>query len=128
MINDSIERLRAALKMSGFTKRALAKRASIHPNTLLGCEGEDWNPTLATLRAIDVHLPTWQQIAANALPDWVMQADAPECHGADACASDGEATGETGVHIATDSAPLPPPSTGQSGAMSRDNSHEGIAV
>lgn len=57
MVTNMVERLRAALKEPGFTKRALAEKAGIHPNTLLGCEGADWNPTLATLKAIEPHLP-----------------------------------------------------------------------
>lgn len=57
MVTDMIERLRAALRQPGFTKKDLARKASLHPNTLLGCEGADWNPTLATLKAIEPHLP-----------------------------------------------------------------------
>lgn len=57
MISDTIERLRDALKRPGFTKKLLAEKASIHPNTLLGCESDNWNPTLSTLRAIEPHLP-----------------------------------------------------------------------
>lgn len=73
MVNDTIHRLRAALNMSGFTKKALAKQCSLHANTLLGCEGDAWNPTLATLRALDAALPTWEQIANGALPIWAQK-------------------------------------------------------
>lgn len=57
MVTDTIEQLRRALKTPGFTKKALAEKAGLHPNTLLGCEQEDWNPTANTLRAIEPHLP-----------------------------------------------------------------------
>ena len=57
MVDDIVTRLRAALQAPGFTKRALAAKAGLHHNTLLGCEKPDWNPTLATLRAIEPHLP-----------------------------------------------------------------------
>lgn len=66
MVNDTIERLRAALKQPSFTKRALAKKAEIHPNTLLGCESDEWNPKLATLRAIEPHLPSDEPLDAVA--------------------------------------------------------------
>lgn len=58
MVTETIEQLRAALRLPGFTKKSLAKAAGIHPNTLLGCEREDWNPTANTLKAIEPHLPT----------------------------------------------------------------------
>ncbi|MGL4834317.1 MAG: hypothetical protein ACRCXH_07900 [Shewanella sp.] len=57
MVTDTIRQLRIALRQPGFTKRKLAKDAKIHPNTLLGCERDDWNPTANTLRAIEPHLP-----------------------------------------------------------------------
>jgi DNA-binding XRE family transcriptional regulator len=57
MVDDTIERIRAALKMPGFTKKSLAKVAGIHRMTLQGCEEPGWNPTAATLRAIEPHLP-----------------------------------------------------------------------
>ncbi|WP_374139452.1 helix-turn-helix domain-containing protein [Sphingomonas sp.] len=56
MVNDTIQRLRAALKRPGFTKLRLAADAGIHRNTLLGCESDDWNPSANTLRAIEPHL------------------------------------------------------------------------
>lgn len=58
MAMDTVQRLRAALKQPGFTKKDLAHRAGLHPNTLLGCETDEWNPTLNTLKAIEKHLPT----------------------------------------------------------------------
>ena len=57
MVTDLIQQLRTALKQPGFTKRALAEKAGLHPNTLLGCESDEWNPTANTLRAIEPHLP-----------------------------------------------------------------------
>lgn len=71
MVNDTIHRLRAALNMSGFTKKALARQCGLHPNTLLGCEGEDWNPTLTTLRALEEALPSWPDIEGKRLPAWL---------------------------------------------------------
>ncbi len=64
MITNMIERLRAALKQPGFTKRGLAEDAGIHPNTLLGCENDGWNPTLETLKKIEPHLPPETRAAA----------------------------------------------------------------
>lgn len=58
MVTDTIERLRAALKLPGFTKKGLAAKANIHPNTLLGCESDEWNPTANTLKSIEPHLPS----------------------------------------------------------------------
>jgi hypothetical protein len=63
MVTDTIEQLRRALKMPGFTKKGLAELAGLHPNTLLGCELDDWNPTANTLRAIEPHLPRAEQAA-----------------------------------------------------------------
>jgi DNA-binding XRE family transcriptional regulator len=57
MAIDTVQRLRAALRRPGFTKKQLAQDAGLHPNTLLGCESDDWNPTLNTLKAIEPHLP-----------------------------------------------------------------------
>lgn len=57
MVDDTIKRLRAALKLPGFTKKSLADAAGIHRMTLQGCEEPSWNPTAATLRAIEPHLP-----------------------------------------------------------------------
>lgn len=70
MVNDTIHRLRAALSMSGFTKKALAKECGLHANTLLGCEGDEWNPTLTTLRSLEAALPSWAEIEAKQLPAW----------------------------------------------------------
>lgn len=61
MATDILERLRAAIRQPGITKKGLAEKAGIHPNTLLGCELDTWNPTLNTLRAIEPHLPPEEQ-------------------------------------------------------------------
>lgn len=61
MVTDLIQQLRTALKQPGFTKKGLAEKAGLHPNTLLGCEGDEWNPTANTLRAIEPHLPAAEQ-------------------------------------------------------------------
>ena len=57
MVIDTIERLRAALKLKGVTKRDLAAKAGIHRMSLHGCERDTWNPKVSTLRAIEPHLP-----------------------------------------------------------------------
>lgn len=57
MVNDTINHIRAALKLPGVTKKGLAAKAGLHPNTLLGCENDGWNPTASTLRALEPHLP-----------------------------------------------------------------------
>lgn len=57
MAIDTVQRLRRALQQPGFTKKQLAQDAGLHANTLLGCESDDWNPTLNTLLAIEEHLP-----------------------------------------------------------------------
>jgi DNA-binding XRE family transcriptional regulator len=57
MVTDTIMRLRAALKLPGFTKLALSEKAGLHRNTLLGCEDENWDPKASTLRAIEPFLP-----------------------------------------------------------------------
>lgn len=65
MVTDLIERIRAALKREGVTPGALARRAELHRNTLYGVEGDKWNPTAATLKALEPHIEaieagTWQ--------------------------------------------------------------------
>ena len=56
MVTDLIERIRAALRKKGVTAVDLAHRAGLHRNTLSGVDGEEWNPTAATLKAIEPHL------------------------------------------------------------------------
>lgn len=55
-IDALLTRLRAALRTRSFTKRSLAAASGLHPNTLLGCEGDGWNPSLHTLRKIEAQL------------------------------------------------------------------------
>lgn len=57
MVTNTIERIRAYLKVRGVTKKALAEKAGLHPNTLQGVEDPNWNPSAATLIAIEAHLP-----------------------------------------------------------------------
>jgi len=59
-----MERVRAHLQTAGVTKKGLAELASLHPNTLQGVEDDGWNPTDATLIALEAHLPSAQQVAA----------------------------------------------------------------
>jgi transcriptional regulator with XRE-family HTH domain len=124
--------------------KQLAEAAGISPshasNILSGNRGASTEIALTAFRAFGVRLGLLAEMTDADIAKLVAQQLTPaECHGADACASDpdqradacasdGEAMGETGVHIAHDSAPLPPPSTGQSGVMSRDNSYEGMVV
>lgn len=63
MVEDTLERVRAALKMPGVTRRALAEKAGIHRNTLNGCDKETWNPQASTLIALEPHLPPAEQSA-----------------------------------------------------------------
>lgn len=58
MVTNTIERIRAYLKLRGVTKKALAEKAGLHPNTLQGVEDAGWNPSAATLIAIERHLPS----------------------------------------------------------------------
>jgi ribosome-binding protein aMBF1 (putative translation factor) len=54
---EVIERIRAAVSAKAITKGELAKKAKLHPNTLIGIEDAGWNPTAATLIALERHLP-----------------------------------------------------------------------
>jgi ribosome-binding protein aMBF1 (putative translation factor) len=56
MVTDFIERVRAALQQNGVTPAGLAKKASLHRNTLYGAERPDWNPTAAILTALEPHI------------------------------------------------------------------------
>lgn len=50
---DAIAGVRAYLKQPGIRKRAVAQAARIHYNTLHGVESDDWNPSNATLIALE---------------------------------------------------------------------------
>lgn len=64
MVENTIERIRAHLKVRGVTKKALAEKAGLHPNTLQGVDDPSWNPSAATLIAIERHLPPAMDNAA----------------------------------------------------------------
>ena len=57
MLTQFLDCLRTALKTKAFTKADLARKANLHPNTLLGCEQDTWNPRLDTMLKIEPHLP-----------------------------------------------------------------------
>lgn len=57
MIASTIDRIRLHLRKPGITKKALAEAAGLHPNTLQGVEAPNWNPTAATLIALEAHVP-----------------------------------------------------------------------
>jgi ribosome-binding protein aMBF1 (putative translation factor) len=59
-----MERIRQHLKSPGVTKKGLAGDAKIHPNTLQGVDDHGWNPTDATLIAIERTLPIELRIAS----------------------------------------------------------------
>ncbi len=61
MVRNTINRIRDHLKVPGVTKKALAEKAGLHPNTLQGIESENWNPSAATLIALERHLPPQPQ-------------------------------------------------------------------
>lgn len=64
MITTTIERIRAHLRTPGVTKKGFAALAGIHPNTLQGIEDDGWNPSAATLIALERRLPISEQAAA----------------------------------------------------------------
>lgn len=65
MIATTIERIRAHLKQPGVTKKGLASAAGLHPNTLQGVDDAGWNPSAATLIALERQIPaTLSEIAA----------------------------------------------------------------
>lgn len=69
MVRNTIERIRAVLKKQGVTPAGLAKRAELHPNTLYGADKEGWNPTAATLIAVEPFLDELER-----LPDRIADA------------------------------------------------------
>ena len=56
MVTDTIERIRAHLKLPRVTKKGLAQQAGLHPNTLQGVDDPRWNPSAATLIALEAHV------------------------------------------------------------------------
>jgi hypothetical protein len=57
MVTDILERVRSHLAEPGVTKAGLAVKAGLHPNTLRDADQASWNPTAATLKALEPHLP-----------------------------------------------------------------------
>lgn len=57
MVTDMLHRIRSYLATPGVTKAGLATKAGLHPNTLRDADQEGWNPTAATLKALEPHLP-----------------------------------------------------------------------
>lgn len=57
MITSTIDRIRAHVKLPGVTKKGFAEQAGLHPNTLQGIDQPGWNPSAATLIALERHLP-----------------------------------------------------------------------
>jgi len=45
--------IQEAMRQSGWTKKAIADRARLHPNTLLRYDTAGWNPALSTLRKLE---------------------------------------------------------------------------
>jgi hypothetical protein len=57
MVISTIERIRAHLKLPGVTKKGFAEQAGLHPNTLQGIDETGWNPSAATMIALERQLP-----------------------------------------------------------------------
>lgn len=57
MVTDILHRVRSYLAEPGVTKAGLATKAGLHPNTLRDADQDSWNPTAATLKALEPHLP-----------------------------------------------------------------------
>lgn len=57
MVRDTISRIREHLQKPGVRKGEFAVRAGLHPNTLIGCDRGDWNPTAETLMKLEAQLP-----------------------------------------------------------------------
>lgn len=53
MVEKSMNRVRAFLRLKGVTKSLLAATAEVHPNSLRNVDSADWNPTAKTLQALD---------------------------------------------------------------------------
>ena len=70
MVTDMLERIRAAVRRKGVTAYALAHKAGLHRNTLVGVHSRDWNPTAETLMKLEPHIEAIER------GDWVP--DQPE--------------------------------------------------
>lgn len=64
MINEAITRIREHLQKPGVTKRDVALAAGLHPNTLIGMERDDWNPSANTLIALEAAISRPESEAA----------------------------------------------------------------
>lgn len=58
MIQDTITRIREHLQKPGVRKGAFALAAGLHPNTLIGIDDPNWNPTAETLLKLEAALPS----------------------------------------------------------------------
>lgn len=67
MVTDMLHRIRSYLSVPGVTKAGLATKAGLHPNTLRDADHEGWNPTAATLKAIEPHIPPAELTVAGDL-------------------------------------------------------------
>lgn len=56
MVENLIIDIREWLGAPGNSKAKLARLTGLHRNTLLGCDRDDWNPTLDVLRKIEPHV------------------------------------------------------------------------
>ncbi|MEY4055644.1 MAG: hypothetical protein RL519_979 [Pseudomonadota bacterium] len=59
LLDGFIIDIREWLGMPGNSKAKLARLTGLHRNTLLGCDRDDWNPTLDVLRKIEPHVRDW---------------------------------------------------------------------
>jgi 3,4-dihydroxy 2-butanone 4-phosphate synthase/GTP cyclohydrolase II len=62
MIATTITRIREHVRTHG-AKADLARRAGLHPNTLIGIDRDDWNPTADTLLKLEAALPSASEAA-----------------------------------------------------------------
>lgn len=62
MVRTTIDRIRAVLKKQGVTPSGLATMAKLHPNTLYRATDEKWNPTAATMLAIEPFLEELEKL------------------------------------------------------------------
>lgn len=75
MVNEFLTRLRDALKRPGITKRSLTRDAGLHKHTLLGCERDDWDPKMSTIRKLEAVLPPLELTTDQIITD--DQSDPP---------------------------------------------------
>ena len=65
LIADQIKaRARAELQKPKMTPSGLAKAAGLHENTLRGMDGDEWKPSLDTLRKLEMYLNAPERVAA----------------------------------------------------------------